>query len=357
MDIQLKKTSSINIDLYNKVYKSTSEGGADIDVVQTTGTSKTSVMSQKATTDELHKIIPTFVSIINKEVYLTDKNIDNLPIISVHFVLKATNQTTGISHYNVFVCKTIVGYHIDWDNSDQYNIQLSNGTFRAITNRLFQQSETKETYLYRDNGFRPIPKVVDDMGDSTEDAASQNLVRTVHQMSVVDVRLTDDNSTMEVINGDGTLPHSIDMSPFLNYNLAQATGTNENSVMSQKAITEALSAKEDSIEVVYKEYTDGEEIYLYNPGSVPSRFIITTPLNGGEFHFQVGPPFPYTELDFMIGETVPTFYFYEETYNFNWVRIPEFKPNTRNLMIFDYTGIVGNKSNPIAMWAEISLSE
>lgn len=53
MDIQLKKTSSINIDLYNKVYKPTSDGG--VDIVQTTGTSTTSVMSQDATTQYLNK--------------------------------------------------------------------------------------------------------------------------------------------------------------------------------------------------------------------------------------------------------------------------------------------------------------
>ena len=188
--------------------------GADVNVVQTTGTSTSNVMSQNAVSRELNKKVDAETTINGKP--LTDNielTAEDLGIPDIDIV-----QTTGQSTESIMSQKAV---------TDELNKKLSNNVTingKQITEDTELTAEdigtyTKEEIESKIQEAESNINIVQETGQSTEDVMSQKAV----------------TDAIKASGGTGVV-------------IAQTTGDSETSVMSQKAVTEELNKLDTKID-------------------------------------------------------------------------------------------------------------
>lgn len=143
-----------------------------------------------------------------------------------------------------------------------------------------------------------------------------------------------------------------------NVKIVHELGLSPLDVISQRAITGELSKKQNKLTIDFHEekITSTTTILLRNN----TRYVNICPVSMLENHELVinlnntgESPVEYAELDFAIGNVVPLIRF-RIAPDFQWIKIPEFKPNTRYLISFDLQGLNYNVP-PTGMFVELPL--
>lgn len=190
-------------------------GGSDVDIVQTTGQSQTSVMSQKAVTDEINKL--------GTAAYCnTGTEEGNVPVIN----------SEGKLDNSVIPSLAITDTFVAEDEEEMLNLQGAEKgdiCIRTDENKTYILDETPSRY--RRGATRTSLSDWIELQTPTDEVSSVNGQKGNVTITAEDI----DTYTKTEI--DEKLP-----------NIVQTTGTSTASVMSQKAVSDSLATKVDSVD-------------------------------------------------------------------------------------------------------------